>query len=205
MYGAAAADVAMTFSDVLILGMFATATAVGSCTAAARTALLTRFLLLANSSVAAPTFAALYAARDAEGLARLAVRSTILTTVASVPMLLIFLVFPAKILSVFGPQFEPGAQLLIILTIGQFVNAATRPVGYLLNISGLHRIEGRIAGVLITVGLCFALIPFRGILGAAAANAVATAACNLPRVYDAKTRPGILMLPVPRSLSTGRK
>jgi O-antigen/teichoic acid export membrane protein len=207
MYGSAIADVVMTFSDVLILGMFATAADVGIYTAAARTALLTRFLLLANSSVAAPRFAALHAAKDTEGVARLAVRSTLLTTVSSVPLLLIFIAFPEQILSLFGPQFEAGAQALIILSIGQFVNAATGPVGYLLNMSGFHRIEGRIAvvGALLTVGLCFALIPFWGILGAAAANAIATATCNLLRVYFAKSRLGILMLPVPSGLRAGRR
>ncbi len=207
MYGSAIADVVMTFSDILILGMFATAADVGIYTAAARTALLTRFLLLANSAVAAPRFAALHAANDKEGLARLAVRSTLLTTVASVPLLLIFIVFPEQILSLFGPQFEAGAQVLIVLSIGQFVNAATGPVGYLLNMSGYHRIEGRIAvvGALLTVGLCFALIPFWGIVGAAAANAIATASCNLLRVYFAKSRLGILMLPIPSGFRMGRK
>jgi O-antigen/teichoic acid export membrane protein len=206
MYGSAIADVVMTFSDVLILGMFATAADVGIYTAAARTALLTRFLLLANSAVAAPRFAALHAAKDTEGMARLAVRSTLLTTVSSVPLLLIFAVFPENILSLFGPQFETGAQALIILSVGQFVNAATGPVGYLLNMSRFHRIEGRIAvaGALITVGLCFALIPFWGILGAAAANAIATASCNLLRVYYAKSRLGILMLPIPMALRAPR-
>jgi O-antigen/teichoic acid export membrane protein len=207
MYGSAIADVVMTFSDVLILGMFATATDVGIYTAAARTALLTRFLLLANSAVAAPRFAALHAANDKEGVTRLAVRSTMLTTVSSVPLLLLFVVFPENILSLFGPQFEAGAQALIILSIGQFVNAATGPVGYLLNMSGFHRIEGRIAvaGAVMTAGLCFALIPLWGILGAAAANAIATASCNLLRVYYAKSRLGILMLPIPSGLRVGRK
>ena len=207
MYGSAIADVVMTFSDVLILGMFATATDVGIYTAAARTALLTRFLLLANSAVAAPRFAALHAANDKEGVARLAVRSTLLTTVSSVPLLLIFIVFPEKILSLFGPQFEAGAQVLIILSVGQFVNAMTGPVGYLLNMSGFHRIEGRIAvvGALMTAGLCFALIPIWGPLGAAAANAIATATCNLLRVYFAKTCLGILMLPIPGAFRARRQ
>jgi O-antigen/teichoic acid export membrane protein len=206
MYGAAVADVVMTFSDVLILGMFVSPTDVGVYTAAARTALLTRFLLLANSAVAAPRFAALHAAKDKEGTARLAVRSTVLTTASSVPLLMIFILFPSQILSVFGPQFEAGAQVLIILTIGQFVNAATGPVGYLLNMSGFHRAEGHIAiaGALITVGLCFALIPHWGIAGAAAANAIATASCNLLRVYVAKKSLGILMLPLPQAFSQRR-
>jgi O-antigen/teichoic acid export membrane protein len=206
MYGSAMADVVMTFSDVLILGLFVTASDVGIYTAAARTALLTRFLLLANSAVAAPRFAALHATHDKEGMARLAVRSTLLTTISSVPVLLMFLLFPGPILSVFGSQFEAGAQVLIILTLGQFVNAATGPVGYLLNMSAYHRIEGRIAvaGAVMTVGLCFALIPFWGIAGAAAANAIATATCNLLRVYFAKTRMGILMLPVPQSFGQRR-
>ena len=201
MYGSAMADVVMTFSDVLILGLFVSATEVGVYTAAARTALLTRFLLLANSAVAAPRFAALHAAQDHAGLSRLAVRSTLLTTVSSVPLLLIFLIFPEQILSLFGPQFEAGAPVLMVLTLGQFVNAATGPVGYLLNMSGFHRIEGRIAvvGAVLTAALCFALIPIWGVLGAAAANAIATASCNLLRVYVAKSRLGILMLPVPSS------
>lgn len=207
MYGSAIADVVMTFSDVLILGLFVSATDVGIYTAAARTALLTRFLLLANSAVAAPRFAALHATKDIDGMARLARRSTLLTTVSSVPLLLIFIVFPTQILSVFGPQFEAGAQALIILSIGQFVNAATGPVGYLLNMSGFHRIEGRIAvaGAVITVGLCFALIPLWGILGAAVANAIATASCTLLRVYYAKTCLGILMLPIPSGPRAGRR
>lgn len=206
MYGSAIADVVMTFSDVLILGMYATATEVGIYTAAARTALLTRFLLLANSAVAAPRFAALHAAHDSEGVARLAVRSTLLTTVSSVPLLLLFIVFPEKILALFGPQFEAGAQALIILSVGQFVNAMTGPVGYLLNMSGFHRIEGRIAvaGALMTAGLCLALVPLWGLLGAAAANAIATATCNLLRVYYAKTCLGILMLPIPEAFRAPR-
>ena len=205
MYGSAIADVVMTFSDVLILGLFASSADVGIYTAAARTALLTRFLLLATSSVAAPRFAALHAANDKEGIAKLAVRSTILTTLSTLPLLLLFMLFPERILSVFGAQFEAGAPVLIVLTIGQFVNAATGPVGYLLNMSGFHRIEGRIAvaGAVMTVGLCFALIPVWGLLGAAAANAIATAACNLLRVYFAKSRLGILMLPLPLPWALG--
>jgi O-antigen/teichoic acid export membrane protein len=195
------------FRELFVTAMPMYGSAIGVYTAAARTALLTRFLLLANSAVAAPRFAALHAAHDRLGVARLAVRSTLLTTVSSVPLLLIFVLFPERILSLFGPQFEAGAQALIILSLGQFVNAATGPVGYLLNMSGFHRIEGRIAvaGAVMTVGLCFALIPLWGILGAAAANAIATATSNLLRVYFAKTRLGILMLPIPSGRHARRK
>jgi Na+-driven multidrug efflux pump len=48
-----------------------------------------------------------------------------------------------------------------------------------------------------TVGFCFALIPWLGIIGAALANAIATAICNLLRVYYSQSRLGILMLPIP--------
>jgi len=199
MYASALADVVMTFADVLILGIFATSAEVGIYTAAARTALLTRFVLLATSAVAAPRFAALHAAHDSAGVARLAVRSTILSTLSTLPLLLIYVAFPERVLAVFGPQFVVGAPVLLVLTLGQFVNAATGPVGYLLNMSGLHRIQGHIgvAGAVITVGLCFALIPLWGPIGAAAANAIATATCNLWQVWVAKSRLGILMLPIP--------
>ena len=207
MYGSAMADVVMTFSDVLILGMFVSSAEVGIYTAAARTALLTRFLLLATGAVVAPRFAALHAAGDRDGLAKLAVRSTILTTVSTVPLLLLFIILPEPVLSIFGPQFVPGAQVLMILTIGQFVNAATGPSGYLLNMCGFHRIEGRIAvaGALMTVVLCFALVPAWGLVGAAAANALATGTCNLLRVWYANSRLGILMLPFARVGSAMKK
>jgi hypothetical protein len=42
-------------------------------------------------------------------------------------------------------------------------------------------------------------------LGAAAANAFATAACNLLRVYFAQSLLGILMLPVPEAFRSARK
>ena len=197
MYLAALSDVIMTFSDILILGIFVTSAELGIYSAAARTALLTRFVLLATSSVVAPKFAALHAAKDYVNLEKLAVGATFLTLVSTLPLLMAFILFPDKILSIFGPTFVIGGPVLMILALGQFVNAGTGPVGYLLNMSGHHRIESRIAlsGAMLTIGFCFSLIPFFGIIGAAMASAIATSVCNLLRVYFVKTRLGINVLP----------
>lgn len=204
MYGASLAGILMTWADVLLLGVWASSAEVGVYGAAARTALLTSFFLMATNAVVAPRFAALHAKGAIDELAKLARRSAILASTATLPLVLLFILKPGMVLSVFGTSFIIGAQALTILAIGQFINAATGPVGYILNMSGLHKIESRISmlAALINIALCILLIPQWGILGAATANASAVILCNLARVGYVWKRLGILVLPLPASITT---
>jgi O-antigen/teichoic acid export membrane protein len=112
---------------------------VGVLGVAVRTATLTSLLLVAVNSIAAPKFAALWAKGDHEALQRLAVKSTALITLLAAPLLLAFIVFPSFILGLFGADFKEGAIALSILAAGQFVNAATGSVGFLLIMTGHER------------------------------------------------------------------
>lgn len=129
----------MQWVPLLALGAFGSSTEVGLFGVAVRTATLTSLLLVAVNSIAAPKFAALWAKGDHEALQRLAVKSTALITLLAAPLLLCFVVFPSFILGLFGADFKEGAIALSILAAGQFVNAATGSVGFLLMMTGHER------------------------------------------------------------------
>jgi O-antigen/teichoic acid export membrane protein len=48
------------------------------------------------------------------------------------------------LLGLYGEAFRSGASVLVVLAIGQIVNGATGPVGYLLNMTGHERTNARI-------------------------------------------------------------
>ncbi|WP_169709453.1 lipopolysaccharide biosynthesis protein [Deferrisoma camini] len=109
---------------------------VGVFGAALRTATLTSLLLVAVNSMTAPKFAALWAKGDLQGLEKTAVKSAVLVSLSAAPILSILAFFPEQVLGLFGKDFASGAVALTILAAGQFVNAATGSVGYLLMMTG---------------------------------------------------------------------
>ncbi|GEQ99772.1 polysaccharide biosynthesis related protein [Iodidimonas gelatinilytica] len=129
----------MQWVPLLALGAFGTSAEVGLFGVAVRTAALTSLLLVAVNSIAAPKFAALWAKGDYDALQKLAVKSTALITLLAAPILLCFILFPSFVLGLFGGDFKDGATALSILAAGQFVNAATGSVGFLLIMTGHER------------------------------------------------------------------
>ena len=177
---------AIMWSSQVMLGVWATATDVALFASAQRTAMLTSFVLVAVNSIAAPKFAAMHRQGDMIGLRRTALMSVRLMLLAAVPLVLFMLLFPEWLMGLFGEEFKSAATVLMILTLGQFVNIATGSVGFLLSMTG-HERQLRLnvfIGALLGVGLGVALIPVYGILGAAIATAVGVASQNLLGVYQ---------------------
>lgn len=173
-------SIVMWSVDTIMLGIWTDSTAVGLYNAAARTALLVSFILVAVNTVVAPKFAALYAQGEMARLGRLARGSAALTTLIASPALLVLLVWPEFVLRMFGAEFAAASTVLVILALGQFVNVATGSVGYLLMMTG-HEIAMRnivIFSALMNIGLNALLIPRFGIIGAAAATASTLALMN---------------------------
>jgi O-antigen/teichoic acid export membrane protein len=197
MFPAALAGILMTWADILLLGVWAPSEEVGVYNAAVRTALLTSFMLLAINSVVAPRFAAASLRDDLPATAALARRACLLSLLATAPVLAVFVGLSEQVLQVFGPQFVAGSTALVIVSLGQMVNAMTGPVGHMLNMRGFHADESRLAilAAALNVGLCCWLIPRHGVTGAAWANALAVAACNIARVVTVRARMGIWVYP----------
>ncbi|MCP3907287.1 MAG: hypothetical protein GY712_04650 [Oceanicoccus sp.] len=176
----------------LMLGAWASAENVAFLAVAQRTAMLTSFVLFAVNAIAAPKFAAMHAKGDSIGLQRMAIWSVRLMLLAAVPALMLMLLAPEWLMSLFGEEFRTASTALMILALGQFVNIATGSVGYLLSMTGHERELRNNAIVSAVVGLVLGtvLIPAYGLLGASIATAVAVASQNLLGVYQVRKHLG---------------
>ncbi len=178
----------MQWTDTIMLGVFRTEVEVGIYNIALKVAGLTSVALFAVNSIAAPKFAEFYGRGDIEGLGRVARQSTKLIFWISFPVLLVFLLFPSDILGVFGGEFKAGVYVLIILTLGQFVNAISGSVGYILQMTGRQKVFQNIilAASIINIVLNVLLIPRYGMNGAAFASMVSMGFWNLSSVLYLK-------------------
>lgn len=164
----------MGWTDTLMLGIFRNSQEVGIYNVAFRLSMITSIVLLAVNTIAAPKFAGFWGKGDVERLARFAQESTKLIFWTSLPVLILFLVFPDFVLIMFGSKFKEGATALSILAIGQFVNAMCGSVGNILLMTGYQKFHQNVVlfGAIINLILNYLLIPKYGIVGAAFASTI---------------------------------
>ncbi len=198
LFGIIIMNIVITWSPMLFLGVWESSENVGIYSAASRAAMLTSFVLVAVNSIAAPKFAALYQSGDMVTLSVVARKSTKIMVLLSAPILLVFLLIPEFILSLFGEQFKQGTYILIILSIGQFINVATGSVGYLLMMSDNERLmrNNLVFTMLLGIVLNFLLIPEYGIIGGAVGAAIVLATQNIVAVVLVWKKLNILTIPL---------
>lgn len=177
----ASMNMIMGWTDTLMLGMWTSSESVGIYNIALKVAGLTVFILSAVNSVVGPQFAVLFAQGDKNALEKLASDSAKMMTILSLPLFLLFLLFPAWILSFFGPEFISGSTTLAVLALGQFVNVMAGSVGNVLVMSGKERLFQYIVMVsaLLNIILNALFIPLYGILGAGIATSVSMIVINV--------------------------
>jgi len=181
LYAVVIMNMVIMWSPLLFLGVWDSSENVGIYSAASRTAMLTSFVLIAVNTIAAPKFSALYENRDFVSLEMVARNSTKIMVLLAAPALLIFLLVPELILSIFGAEFKQGAYILMILAVGQFINVATGSVGYLLMMSGNEKLmrNNLVFCAILGILLNFILIPAYGVIGAAVGAAIVLSVQNL--------------------------
>ncbi len=171
----------MSWTDIIMLGIFRTQEEVGIYNVAVRLSMITSFTLAAINSIAAPKFAELWGKKDLEGLKRVAQQSTKLIFWTSAPVLILYLLFPSFFMGLFGEEFKEGALALVILTVGQFVNAAS---GSVLTILTMTQGEKTVKNILflsifLNIVLNYILINILGFWGAAIATGLTNILWNL--------------------------
>ena len=104
-----------------------------------------------------------------------------------------FLVFGEQILGLFGEGQEQGKLILILLSIGLLVDAATGPSRIVLMMTGHEGAYVRIFGSIVLAGILvqLAVIPVWGLLGAAVVNMLARIAAQLAIAWFAHRRIGL--------------
>jgi O-antigen/teichoic acid export membrane protein len=175
-------------TEVLVLGLFQAAGAVGVFGVTRRLSMVLAALLSSISVLLIPMVADLHHRREQVELDHLFRTATRWLFTIGFQLCLIEILFGRDLLTLFGPGFTSGAPALAILALGQLVNVGTGAAAGVLAIVGRTRLSmlDSLLFVGLSLGLDFLLIPRWSILGAAVANAFALAAVNLLRVVQVR-------------------
>ncbi len=167
-------------TDILMLGAMRGTEDVGVYVVVSRVTSLIVFILLAVNSALAPNIASLYAEGKIEQLQRIITNSSRIVFFVSLTVAISVIGFSYWVLLLFGSDFTQGQNALIILSIGQLVNAAMGPVGLLLTMSGHERytVISVGTGAIFNIILNALLIPIWRIEGAAIATTSSTIIWN---------------------------
>ncbi len=169
------------WSDIIMLGIYRSASDVGYYNVAIRVGRLIAIILTAINTIAAPKFAEFWGKRDINGLIKVARQSTKLIFWITLPIFIFLFLFPELILSIFGKEFKIASLSLIILLTGFFFSAVCGSVGMILQMTG-HQVYHQniiFIGAIINILLNYFLIPKYGINGAAIASTVTIIYNNL--------------------------
>ena len=186
----------MAWTDIIMLGFYTTEEVIGVYSAAQKTAVLTSLFLVAVNSVAAPKFAACYAKNDLSGLAKIAQQSTKIIFLLSLLPLSICFLAPSFVMGLFGNEFIVGAMALVVMSIGQFVNAACGSVGLVLNMTNHQKTCQNIIifAAIVNIIANYCLIPIYGINGAALATTISVVFWNIAMVFSVRIKLGFWTL-----------
>ncbi len=160
-------------TDILMLGAMQGAEAAGIYLAVNRGVQLINFVVNAVNTALGPNIASLYAEGKIDKVQRILSKSSGLVLLVALPVTIGLIALSHWYLLLFGSEFMRGENALIILCVGQMVNAATCSVSLLLNMTKHERytlITGGTSTVL-NVILNAVLIPIWGVTGAALATA----------------------------------
>lgn len=140
-YGAPRAPAALFsqllfWTDVFVLGVFASTTEVGIYSAAARAGQVILLFIISVSLMFSPFVADLHARGERDKLDRLYKQLTRWTLAATLPVFIVLAAAPESALRLFGGEFERGSTALAILLLGQLVNVGTGTVGFILIMIG---------------------------------------------------------------------
>ena len=173
--------------DSIMLGWLSNVKEVGLYSVALQLALLTSFFLQVTNSVLMPKIAALYSEQKLAEITRYLTLLGVLTVG-------IFIILGKYLLKLWGTEFIEAYTILIILSIGQFFNIASGPVGSILVMCNYEKILRNITiiSLVINIILNYLLIGNYGAKGAAIATAFTIAIIMSVSTYFIKKRFGFL-------------
>ncbi len=194
--------VLMTWTDILMLGYFDNNSNVGIYNVSSRIATTVGVIIISVNAIATPKFAELYAHEDISGLEKFVKQTTKLIFYATLPVILVIMLTGNQILSLFGNEFIAGYTVLTILIMGQFINAISGSVGYILQMTNNQKINQRILmiSVVVNVILNYFLIPLCGMNGAASASMISMSFWNIAMVLAIKKKFNFWTVYIPKLL-----
>ncbi len=167
--------------DIIMLGVMRGAVDVAVYNVVSQGAMLASFILVAANGVLSPVVAKMYAQGERPRLQRLVTKSSRAIFAATLPIVLVLILFGRPFLSLFGEQYAGGYFALLVLLTGQILNTAFGAVGVLLTMTehGGLAAKGAAVSVIVNIVLNAALIPLWGVEGAATASMLTLFLWNL--------------------------
>ena len=189
----------MAWTDKLMLGSMTTTVDVGIYHTAFKLSMFAAVALMSVNSIASPKFAEMFAKKDFLGLKKVVHQSTKMIFWASVPLIMIFFIFPEFLLGIFGEEFKVGVTAFIFLSCGRLISSFSGSVGNILQMTGNQNIYAIILliGAILNVVLNLILIPLYGINGAAIASMSSLIVWNLSMVLVVKQKFGFYTFYIP--------
>jgi len=159
---------------ILMAGSLLGSTETGIFTVALRLSQFISLALFAVNMPLGPQIAARYAKADIRGLQRIVTKGSWAVLAGALAVTVLFLAGGTQILSLFGEGFVQGRRVLIILTLGQFINAAAGSVGLILIMTGNEKLvmKAHSISTVILVVLTPGFIQIWGVIGAAVASTI---------------------------------
>ena len=180
-----AIGIIMHWTDILMLGIFSDANAVGMYHPIERTAGLMRMVLFAFAGIFAPLFSQYFYENNSEKMTEIYQLSTKWIFVASLPLFIFLMLFSNPMLMLFGSEFDNGLALKI-LSIGIMIQAFFGLGSSSLTMSGFSNLNLLNVLVALTVNIILnvILIPQYGIIGAASATTIALFIISCLRFFE---------------------
>ncbi|MEZ4795085.1 MAG: flippase [Flavobacteriaceae bacterium] len=189
----AASFLLMQSLDVLMLTSFTDYETVAFYSAAVKLTLLISIVLSSVNAVIAPQIAKDFASSKLEALKKNIKRSTRLIMLMTLPLILILALFSSFVLHFFGASYVSANTALLILLMGQAVNAFCGSIGVYLNMTGKQQVFQVVllSALGVNVVLNYFLIPKFGMTGAAIATSVSMILWNAAAVLYVYQKDGV--------------
>jgi O-antigen/teichoic acid export membrane protein len=173
------------WSDTLMLGYFQTTNEVGIYSVVYKISLFAIFMQGVVASISMPKFSEIYSKKDFKLLNQVVYKSTIMTLLSSLTIILILIFFGEYILSLFGNEFTVGYSTLIVLLIGSTVSIFCGPVGTLMNVVDEEKMLFYLlfTSAILNILLNLYMIPTYGYLGAAVSSSFSILFWNIFAVF----------------------
>lgn len=172
--------------DTLLLAFFVSNVQIGLYAAAIKISLFISLPLTSLNIVFMPTIADLYARKELQRLEAMFKIVTKWTITLSLPIFVISTLFSVPLLELSGKSFVEAWPLLIALSVGYMISAATGSVGFMLLMTGHQKYSlfNSLATIILNIVLGLILTPRYGAIGTAISTGVAISVINIIRLVE---------------------
>ena len=174
------------WTDIIMLGYFTDPTTVGLYHPAARTAGIIRLVLLSFAGIYGPLMAEMFVKKQTSEMNHLYKLVIRWITTFSLPFAILILIYPRKVMLIFGSDFLNAYPILMVLAAAAFIQAVFGIGGSALNMAGFPKINliNTFIACGLNIGLNYFLIPTMGGLGAATATFITLSFIALIRLIQ---------------------